>query len=118
MDENGDRIPCEYTARIQWKIIRHVKNVHERVYDHVCKECSYATTEKGSLDKHVRRMHRKDESSIIPQRRRHTIEYKLRVVSEAKRIGTREAAGLYKLRERCVSDWRKNELTLIKIINS
>ena len=36
----------------------HIKDVHDRIRDHVCSECGYATARKGSLDNHMLTVHK------------------------------------------------------------
>jgi hypothetical protein len=41
-------------------VMNHVKTVHDRIKDHKCEMCHFASRSKTGLDKHVRGVH-KDE---------------------------------------------------------
>jgi len=52
---------CPYSAKHFSSIKSHVKEVHDKIRDHVCNVCGYATTRKRSLLRHFDAVHKKGE---------------------------------------------------------
>ena len=36
---------------------KHVKAIHDKIRDHICKECGFAAAERNNLNRHIKRMH-------------------------------------------------------------
>jgi hypothetical protein len=47
---------CDYVGTKRY-VMLHIKSVHKKIKDIVCKECGFATTYRSSLNKHVRLNH-------------------------------------------------------------
>ena len=52
-----EKCPYASAATLQ-RLQNHIKTVHERIRDHVCQECGYATSEKGHLREHMKGIHK------------------------------------------------------------
>merc|ERR1712150_173812 len=48
---------CDKEFRIKSLYAQHVKVIHNKIKDFKCLKCSYVCSQKGSLDRHINRMH-------------------------------------------------------------
>ena len=54
---------CSYKAS-EKDINRHVRALHEKIKDQICKECGFAFSRKDSLKRHVKIVHLKERDHI------------------------------------------------------
>ena len=45
-------------------LMRHIKSVHRNIRNHVCGECGYAASEKGTLKQHIKAVHEKIKKHV------------------------------------------------------
>ena len=50
---------CSYVCSQKEDIDKHIKQVHSKIKDYQCEQCSYACSIKDDLDKHIRQVHNK-----------------------------------------------------------
>ena len=50
---------CEYKTINKHRLLRHMKAIHDKVKDHKCEECSFASSYSSSLKEHIINIHSK-----------------------------------------------------------
>ena len=60
-DMNGNECSiCRKSFSARYKLVRHVKGVHDKIKDYKCDNCSYECSQKSSLNMHIMDVHMKD----------------------------------------------------------
>ena len=52
---------CDHSAPCKSRLLEHIMIVHQKIKDHVCKHCGFATSRKQNLTLHVRSVHCKEK---------------------------------------------------------
>ena len=55
---------CSYQASQKWSINRHIRDVHDKIKNHVCDECGYASSEKNMMERHWDAVHNKGDKKF------------------------------------------------------
>ena len=55
---------CSVRVPFRSDLVRHIKNVHDKIKDNVCADCGYATSEKGALKRHRNMVHKMGEKKF------------------------------------------------------
>lgn len=68
INEHHEKIYVKTVDMVHQKgVKKHIEGVHKKVKSHVCVECGYAASQKGSLKSHIEAVHRNIRSHICEE---------------------------------------------------